>query len=67
MNPFSRLRFALVFSIALLAPSALLAAASTAPRPPNIIFFLADDLGRQDLGAYGSTFYETPHLDRLAR
>ena len=34
---------------------------------PNIIFFLADDLGQRDLGCYGSTFYETPHLDRLAR
>ncbi len=34
--------------------------------PPNIVFFLADDLGQRDLGCYGSTFYETPHLDRLA-
>ena len=34
---------------------------------PNIVFFLADDLGQRDLGCYGSTFYETPHLDRLAR
>jgi arylsulfatase A-like enzyme len=33
---------------------------------PNIVFFLADDLGQRDLGVYGSTFYETPHLDRLA-
>ncbi|MCX7887534.1 MAG: sulfatase, partial [Verrucomicrobiae bacterium] len=33
---------------------------------PNILFILADDLGWRDLGCYGSTFYETPHLDRLA-
>jgi arylsulfatase A-like enzyme len=33
---------------------------------PNFVFFLADDLGQRDLGCYGSTFYETPHLDRLA-
>src|SRR5437868_1163661 len=33
---------------------------------PNIIFILADDLGWRDLGCCGSTFYETPHLDRLA-
>jgi arylsulfatase A-like enzyme len=33
---------------------------------PNIVFFVADDLGQRDLGSYGSTFYETPHLDRLA-
>jgi arylsulfatase A-like enzyme len=34
---------------------------------PNVVFFLADDLGQRDLGCYGSTFYETPNLDRLAR
>jgi len=33
---------------------------------PNVVFFLADDLGWTDLGSYGSTFYETPHLDALA-
>ena len=32
----------------------------------NVIFILADDLGAHDLGCYGSTFYETPNLDRLA-
>ena len=32
----------------------------------NVIFILADDLGWADLGCYGSTFDETPHLDRLA-
>jgi arylsulfatase A-like enzyme len=33
---------------------------------PNIIVILADDLGWKDLSCYGSTFYETPHLDKLA-
>ncbi|MHC4618952.1 MAG: sulfatase, partial [Planctomycetota bacterium] len=28
---------------------------------------LADDLGWHQLGCYGSTFYETPNLDRFAR
>ena len=32
---------------------------------PNIILILIDDLGWRDLGCYGSTFYETPNLDRL--
>lgn len=38
-----------------------------APRKPNIVLFLADDLGWHQLGCYGSGFYETPNLDRLAK
>ncbi|WP_433019008.1 sulfatase [Kribbella sp. CA-294648] len=34
---------------------------------PNIVVILVDDLGWRDLGCYGSTFYETPRLDQLAR
>ena len=34
---------------------------------PNIVFFLVDDLGWSDVGCYGSTFHETPQVDRLAR
>ena len=38
------------------------------PLPLNFVFILADDLGYMDVGAYNpETFYETPHLDRLAR
>ena len=44
-----------------LAPLAALAADK-----PNVIFILADDLGAHDLGCFGSTFYETPNIDRLA-
>jgi len=33
----------------------------------NFVFFLVDDLGFKDLGCYGSSFYETPNIDKLAR
>lgn len=39
----------------------------TPPKPPNIVFILADDLGAHDLGYSGSTYYETPHIDRIAQ
>ena len=35
-------------------------------RPPNIVVFLADDLGAHDLGCTGSTFHRSPAIDRLA-
>jgi arylsulfatase A-like enzyme len=42
-------------------------AARQTPRP-NIVFFLADDLGYMDIGANNpNTFYETPNIDGLAR
>ena len=40
-------------------------AASAASRP-NIIFIMADDLGWTDTATYGSKYYETPNIDRLA-
>ncbi|WP_077540979.1 sulfatase [Sedimentisphaera cyanobacteriorum] len=33
---------------------------------PNIVLFLADDLGWHQIGCYGSKFYETPNIDKLA-
>jgi arylsulfatase A len=33
---------------------------------PNIILILADDMGRECIGAYGST-YQTPNIDQLAK
>jgi len=34
-------------------------------KKPNFVFFLIDDLGWRDVGCFGSTFYETPNIDRL--
>ena len=50
-----------LLTILLLAPLAAFAADR-----PNVLLILADDLGARDLGCFGSTYYETPNLDRLA-
>lgn len=33
---------------------------------PNFVMILADDLGWAQLGCYGSDYYKTPHIDKLA-
>ncbi len=50
----------------LLAFGCLLQQRALAEAPPNVIFFLVDDLGWSDVGCYGSQFYETPAIDQLA-
>ena len=62
---FSFLKCGLLGAAGLLAAAALLHAAPAAGKP-NIVFILTDDLGWADIGCYGSTFHETPNLDRLA-
>ena len=34
---------------------------------PNVVFILADDLGWRDLSGEGSSFYESPNIDRIGR
>ena len=34
---------------------------------PNVVLFLVDDMGWMDSTPYGSKYYETPHMDKLAR
>ena len=36
-------------------------------KKPNILLLYADDLGYTDLSCQGSKYYETPHIDRLAK
>ena len=39
---------------------------SAEPRKPNVLFILCDDLGAHDVGCFGSTYHQTPNIDRLA-
>jgi len=60
--------WAAILGAILLLGAALLpvAGAGAAPRKPNLLFILADDLGYGDLGCYGQKQIRTPRLDRLA-
>jgi len=47
--------------------AALPALTSLAAQPPNVVLFLIDDLGWKDVGCNGSSYYQTPAIDQLAR
>ena len=54
-------RFLIIFGFWVMFPGAV------AAERPNVVFFLVDDLGWTDLKCYGSDYYETPNVDRLAK
>lgn len=67
--PLDRRRFVMNVGLGIAAaslPGLTACARAGSRRQPNIVFFLIDDLGWVDLGRYGSSFYETPNIDRLA-
>ncbi len=67
MSPTARLPGVLPWAcLLLLCTTTAGTAANDERRPPNVLFILADDLGWTDLGCYGSSFYETPNVDRLS-
>ena len=56
MKTFTALFSAITFGVASL----------QAASKPNVIFILADDLGAHDPACFGSTYHETPNIDKLA-
>jgi arylsulfatase A len=58
-----------MFLRALLVVSTLIAVhgEASAAEKPNVVLIVIDDLGWRDLGCYGSTFYKTPNIDKMAK
>jgi arylsulfatase A len=56
----------LLFLLLLLPICQPLMAKRAATERPNVVLIMADDLGYECLGAYGSVSYQTPNLDRMA-
>ncbi|MBO93286.1 MAG: sulfatase [Opitutales bacterium] len=57
------MKFILSFAFFILFISALTGKRKT----PNIVLFLIDDLGWKDVACYGSDYYRTPNIDKLAK
>lgn len=61
------MKFTATLKTALVALGLVAPAFAAAPAQPNIIFIMADDLGYTDVASFGSSYYETPNIDRLAK
>ena len=57
----------LALVLALASPAGFAFAQAAQQARPNIVVFVADDLGWRDSGPYGNTAIGTPHIDALAR
>ncbi|MGB3455986.1 MAG: sulfatase [Litorimonas sp.] len=66
-------RFSMVFGPLLLGAAVLVSACAVSSdaaeqetsRPPNVVLFMADDLGWGDIGLNGADLIDTPNIDRL--
>ena len=69
MSPISKISYSRVnwFNKILFSSLIIFLSCSGDKKEPNIIFFLVDDLGWSDVAIYGSSFYETPNIDQLAK
>lgn len=63
----SRNRFILFVTIIFAAGNFGRVGISVATQQPNVILIITDDLGNTGLSGWGSSFYETPHIDALAK
>ena len=59
MNRFTSFSLLLLFGLSACTPAE--------PERPNILFIFTDDHAQAAISAYGSTYHETPNIDRLAR
>lgn len=64
-QPFVFAGLTIAVFLSVISPGATSAAAE--PRAANIVFFLVDDMAWSDIACYGSTFYDTPRVDQLAK
>lgn len=56
------------FLLSFLSAAALFVGGSlSAAEKPNVVLFLVDDMGWMDSSVYGSEYYETPNMERLAK
>lgn len=61
------MRFLLAFALLVILELSLAGTAAAKEARPNVIVIVIDDLGRNDLGCYGSKFFQTPRIDALAQ
>ena len=67
MKEYSRRDFVKTIGLGAAAIVAPQTVAAAPKRKPNIVFFLVDDMGWMDTTVYGSKYYDTPNMERLAK